>query len=1113
MSTTPVRLAFRLLGAPEVRSAGLPLVLHHQKAQALLYYLAATALPQTREHLAALLWSDVPEDNARHSLRSNLYVVRRTLQACGAVGALVVEGPYVHLDERSVVCDVVDFRRLLQEDHRQALAEAVALYRGPLLQGFLLSGAPLFEDWLRTEGAALEQACLAALRRLAALAEQDQCWEEAIAYLQRSVQLDPFSEEEQRHLIELYLRAGAPGRAWRQYTQYERLLQQEYGLAPSEELRARARAALTTLSVAEGRSARREPQLSSISTRPFPFVGREQPLQHLLALCQEVAEGQGTAVLVLGEDGSGKTRLLDELVRELGRGGPPWLVLRGSCSPFDELLAYGPFLEALQGLGLDDLMESLAPLPERAPDEQGHFMWRLWQTLRTLAQGAPLLLAIDDLHWANSATLQLFGFLALRARHLPLMLVGTSAAVGAIPALQRLLAVGRRHGALRLLPLAPLTQEAVEAFVQALQIVTVPTTSTFTAWLYERCGGSPFILIELIRQLQTAGVLGASGEGFHLDVRRWLRWRALHALPETAYDLVMWRLVDLPPAAHTLLEVLAVAQQALPLALLQVFPGLRAAPLLTLIEDLLERGLLSEAGADACCLAHPLLREAVIHRLNQPRCQQIHRDLAAVLEDCPAFQKAFPCRQIALHAVRGADPERARRYGMLILDELARDNVSSETAVFLQQLYDLIIPIISLQEELRLACALGQVYQALGQLQQAAGWYRRYLELAQQLDDRSAWKSAYFELGELALVINDYREAIACAQSGLAVAEPALEMERVRLAASGHRLLGAALAMEGRDLGSAEAHLREAAEALRLSGNLGGLCATLFELGNIAAQHGHLQQALEHYAEAAVAARRTSNHYFLALAQNNYAYHSLLRGDLETARQALAEGKAIAETYELLGALLHLSSTQGELHLYCGEWEEARESFRQGLALAEELGNLERQAGYRAGLALAARCQRQLQQATALLSEALALIDGYGYQHLRTRIQLWLAEIWLVRDQPGEAWPYLSTALETARAQQRRLLLIRALCLQAWYLATQASWQEAEVLLEQARQQALELALPLEVARVQAMWAQVALRLASMTHLATALLADAQQVLAAHQARGELALLPLSATS
>src|SRR6266480_1586348 len=97
MANVAVHMAIRLFGSPESRIAGVPLVLHNHKAKALLYYLAATGRSHTRDHLATLLWSESPESNARHSLRSSLYHIRQALQTHGCAEALLVEGDLVSL--------------------------------------------------------------------------------------------------------------------------------------------------------------------------------------------------------------------------------------------------------------------------------------------------------------------------------------------------------------------------------------------------------------------------------------------------------------------------------------------------------------------------------------------------------------------------------------------------------------------------------------------------------------------------------------------------------------------------------------------------------------------------------------------------------------------------------------------------------------------------------------------------------------------------------------------------------------------------------------------------------------------------------------------------------
>src|SRR5262249_42102932 len=168
--------------------------------------------------------------------------------------------------------------------------------------------------------------------------------------------------------------------------------------------------------------------------------------------------------------------------------------------------------------------------------------------------------------------------------------------------------------------------------------------------------------------------------------------------------------------------------------------------------------------------------------------------------------------------------------------------------------------------------------------------------------DALAQAAAHFELSELALVSNDYETAAAAAEAGLAACATAIETNEGRrttkptssvvlrpwafvletqddihlnaLAGRGHRLLGAALAMEGGDLPAAERHLQTAVAAHRRADNLADLCATLFELGNVAAQRGELVRALERYEEAARAAEAGHVAYILALAHNNIAYHN-----------------------------------------------------------------------------------------------------------------------------------------------------------------------------------------------------------------------------------------------
>jgi DNA-binding SARP family transcriptional activator len=1115
------RLSIRLLGIPEILFDGALLGLNHLKARALLFFLAAGGERCGRDYLASLLWSETATSEAHHSLRSAIYRLRQAIEPDRTGQVLIGDGELLYLQSGAYESDANEFRRLLANGSEDALKQAVGLYRGPFLQGFSVSNALGFEEWVQSQDTQLSRACFEALDQLAALAEGRTEWMAASHYVEQMIQIDPLAEAAQQRLMRLQLGQGQVSSAVRQYRQFESKLRQELNLAPAPETRAllydalrQQRSALSPPAAPRHRSTRRQHVL--------PFIGREDLLNRLTEMSLMAQASQGATVLVEGEGGIGKTRLLEELASQLINGSPPWMVLQGACSPFDDLRSQGPFLEALENGMAGDLNELLALSEGSLPDARGQFFWRVLQLIRALSSSVPLLLVIEDLQWANSSTLNLFGFLTMRLHHLPVMLVGTVQQAEAIPALQRLISLERHRGQLSLLNLSPLKLEDVTDILRISGIHS-GLVETFAAWLLARSTGSPFLLTEILAQMRAEGILQAAGGSWQLDTTHWLQWRTGFVLPETTHDLVAWRLANLSPEARHILDVLAVAGQPLSEAVLREFPGVEADALPTLVDDLATRGLIAETSGTLLALPHHLLRETLLHRLSNLRRRSIYRQLAESLEHRAALESESPqqqasqerlrLRQIALYAVAGEDVDRSREYGLRALSEIPQEYAGAESIDFVQHLNDLLAPSASAGEMVRLTRTLGVLHQSVGHLEIAAQWHQQNLEWARKAGDKDAQAEGYFEMAELALMSNDYHRALESAREGLSRIEPAassnLGSPMIQpLAGRGHRLLGAAFGMEGSNLYAAEHHLQEAMAIHRHIGNQGDLCAALFELGNIAAQRGELQRALNLYDESAQAAASGGIHYYLALARNNFAYHSLLLGRINEARQSVAQGLKVAEAYGLLAALLHLYSTNGEIHLYLAEWEMAEESFLRGMAISEELSSLERQAGYRGGLALAARGRKDLSRAVRLLEEALALIADQGYWHLRTRLQIWLSECLFQQLQVGQARKLIEEAVATAQAHQRTLLLVQGECVHARLLAEEGDWAAANALFTNTLEKALSLDLPLEVARVQAAWGLAALHHSPTPDEGRTLLSGARTVLTDHDARADLAQLP-----
>lgn len=309
-------LQLRLLGSPEVSVNDVSMVeALSSKAQAILYYLAVTGQPQTRSTLAALLWSELPESNARINLRQALANLRR------------VVGNYLELDRHTVAfksdhdyqVDVVGFRARVGDGGPgqtiERLQEAVTLYRGDFLAGFYVRQALDFENWALTEQARLKELVIQALQTLAAhYAERDEL-AKGMGYVRRLLSLEPWREEAHRQLMLLLARDGQRSASLAQYELCVKALAEELGVEPGPETKTlyehiRAGDLSQVAEKLEGKgefSFAPLPPRHNLPPQPTSFIGREQEVAEIRRLLIE--EPACRLLTLTGPGGIGKTRL------------------------------------------------------------------------------------------------------------------------------------------------------------------------------------------------------------------------------------------------------------------------------------------------------------------------------------------------------------------------------------------------------------------------------------------------------------------------------------------------------------------------------------------------------------------------------------------------------------------------------------------------------------------------------------------------------------------------------------------------------------------------------------------------------------------------------------
>ena len=394
-----------------------------------------------------------------------------------------------------------------------------------------------------------------------------------------------------------------------------------------------------------------------------PLVGRESELGRLVTLVDATVRGNGGFVLIGGRMGVGKTRLAEEVLAVAAKRG--CRVLVGRAVPFQSGLTFAPIVGALGPLVRSSESEVLVadlPLlgrlwPDVAPTgtyepvaaaEQSMLFESVARLLERAAAARPLVLLIDDLHWADSATQDLVAYLAARAGELALLLVTTfrKDELAERPDARRLLAGLRSLPGMQELVLAELSPTAVDDLASAL--LTGPPPAGLSALLQERAAGIALFVRGLVLGLMESGALMKEGEGWTLATAAAVR-------PTDELRQVILDRLD-RCGEHELLvaQLVALSTSALAHDVLRAAAGLDDDALVAEVARLLRKGLLVEDLDDVIVryrLEHPLVRDVVAESMPTVTKRRMHAQLGLVI----AALQPNAVRTIARHLVAAGD--------------------------------------------------------------------------------------------------------------------------------------------------------------------------------------------------------------------------------------------------------------------------------------------------------------------------------------------------------------------------------------------------------------------------------------------------------------------------
>ena len=679
---------FLVLGPLKVIAQGREVALPAAKHRALLAALLVRANQAvSAEGLIDALWEGRPPASAGKTLQTYVSQLRRELEPAAVAGHWLAlrtaEGGYrLHVDADSL--DSGRFEQLAEEGRRALSRADLASAAAWLREGLALWRGPAYGDlaiapFARGEAARLEELRLVAVewRIEAELALGGAAG--LVAELEDLVGREPFRERLWGHLMLALYRAGRQAEALSAYRRFRGNLADQLGIEPGPDLRRLEEQILRQdpgLELVTPPAGPRDdpPRLPpGLATPPkSPLVGRGAELGRLRRAWERGKTSGPRIVVVSGEPGIGKSRLAAELAELVLADGGEVLVGHADEEP---LAPYQPFVETLgQHEGLAGVVGRLpeavrlrlamllpAAVPATAAAAAGsegreldrfHLLAAVSAVLTAISRTNPLLLVLEDLHWADRATVAMLLHLA-RSPDKPALLVLVTARDSrpdAGGAWEAGLAELRRSRLAEFVTVRALDDDEMGGLIAGHVGLRPP--ANLVAAISGVTDRNPFFVEEMLRHLTETGAIDSA-------TGRWPATTAIEdpGVPEGVRQVLAKRLAHLPARAAELLQMAAILGRECEFTLLSRMTGWEDTLVIEAVEDALRAGVLSERGGSwvACySFRHALVREAIYTDMSMPRRQGLHLRAAAAIQAAGSLDAAAVAAA-ALH-LRSAGP-------------------------------------------------------------------------------------------------------------------------------------------------------------------------------------------------------------------------------------------------------------------------------------------------------------------------------------------------------------------------------------------------------------------------------------------------------------------------
>ncbi|HYV22018.1 MAG TPA: AAA family ATPase [Candidatus Bathyarchaeia archaeon] len=401
------------------------------------------------------------------------------------------------------------------------------------------------------------------------------------------------------------------------------------------------------------------------------LIGRSAEMNQLEVCVRDCLGGRGRTVLVSGEAGVGKTAMLRDFVKRARAIGTRVLV--SECTEIEARRPFGPFMDIARAANRADALPVASSDTAAAAGDRYRLYSAFANLFGDLARERPIVIVIEDLQWADEASLELFPHLARKLRDVGLLLIGTyrSDELHRRHPLRPVLAELSRTRVAEDIPLRPLGEDDVAEFLSEAMHLGRPPTPEFRQAIHRTCEGNPLFMEEVLRALVERGDI-------ELRDGSWRRTKdvAEIAIPDTLRDAVLERFASLSAESQGILRHAAVIGQQFDFDLLSRVTGEREELIVASLRAAIAVQLLQEVGKDGgseqYAFRHALSRESILIDLLGRERRRIHGAVGEAIESRVGRLSTAHAEDLAYHFDQAGDTKRASLYHEMAANEAAR---------------------------------------------------------------------------------------------------------------------------------------------------------------------------------------------------------------------------------------------------------------------------------------------------------------------------------------------------------------------------------------------------------------------------------------------------------